>query len=229
MPVRRDRQDRGSVRRPRHHPRASTRRATTTAWTRSKRQMDARRSRPDLRQPRRLRHAVRPPQRRRRLRREPRALRRAAGRRCCRGCAPTICWSSPPITATIRRRRAPITRASTCRCWSTGARVRAGVDLGTRATFADLGQTLAELFGVGAAARTARASCRDDRDARPAGRYERVDPRTARSSASATSSRRRRPRAPTRAGGCARKPKTTSGRRSSAIAIASSTARRSAG
>jgi phosphopentomutase len=31
----------------------------------------------------------------------------------------------------------------------TGARVRAGTDLGTRATFADLGQTLAELFGVG--------------------------------------------------------------------------------
>ncbi len=31
----------------------------------------------------------------------------------------------------------------------TGARVRAGHDLGTRTTFADLGQTLAELFGVG--------------------------------------------------------------------------------
>lgn len=30
-----------------------------------------------------------------------------------------------------------------------GARVKAGVDLGTRATFADLGQTLAENFGVG--------------------------------------------------------------------------------
>ena len=30
-----------------------------------------------------------------------------------------------------------------------GARVRAGVDLGTRTTFADLGQTLAEVFGVG--------------------------------------------------------------------------------
>jgi phosphopentomutase len=29
-----------------------------------------------------------------------------------------------------------------------GARVRAGVDLGTRRTFADLGQTLAEIFGV---------------------------------------------------------------------------------
>jgi len=31
----------------------------------------------------------------------------------------------------------------------TGARVREGVDLGTRPTFADLGQTLAEVFGVG--------------------------------------------------------------------------------
>jgi phosphopentomutase len=31
----------------------------------------------------------------------------------------------------------------------TGARVRPGVDLGTRRTFADVGQTLADLFGVG--------------------------------------------------------------------------------
>ena len=31
----------------------------------------------------------------------------------------------------------------------TGRHVRAGLDLGTRTTFADLGQTLAELFGVG--------------------------------------------------------------------------------
>jgi phosphopentomutase len=34
----------------------------------------------------------------------------------------------------------------------TGAHVRPGVDLGTRTTFADLGQTLAEVFGVGALA-----------------------------------------------------------------------------
>jgi phosphopentomutase len=34
----------------------------------------------------------------------------------------------------------------------TGAHVRAGVDLGTRRTFADLGQTLADVFGVGAIA-----------------------------------------------------------------------------
>jgi len=32
---------------------------------------------------------------------------------------------------------------------ATGARVRKGADLGTRRTFADLGQTLAEVFGVG--------------------------------------------------------------------------------
>jgi phosphopentomutase len=31
----------------------------------------------------------------------------------------------------------------------TGRRVRAGVDLGTRSTFADLGQTIAANFGVG--------------------------------------------------------------------------------
>ena len=30
-----------------------------------------------------------------------------------------------------------------------GPRVRGGIDLGTRATFADLGQTIAEIFGVG--------------------------------------------------------------------------------
>jgi phosphopentomutase len=30
----------------------------------------------------------------------------------------------------------------------TGAGIRRGVDLGTRPSFADLGQTLAELFGV---------------------------------------------------------------------------------
>jgi phosphopentomutase len=31
----------------------------------------------------------------------------------------------------------------------TGASVRAGVDIGTRQTFADLGQTVADVFGVG--------------------------------------------------------------------------------
>jgi phosphopentomutase len=30
-----------------------------------------------------------------------------------------------------------------------GSRVRAGADIGVRSTFADLGQTIAEVFGVG--------------------------------------------------------------------------------
>jgi phosphopentomutase len=30
-----------------------------------------------------------------------------------------------------------------------GRRVRAGVNIGTRSTFADLGQTLADVYGVG--------------------------------------------------------------------------------
>ena len=47
-----------------------------------------------------------------------------------------------------RRRRAPTIRASTCRCWPSGALVAAGVSLGTRETFADLGQTMADNFGV---------------------------------------------------------------------------------
>ena len=64
-------------------------------------------------------------------------------------CGPTTCSSSPPITATTRRRRAPTTRASTCRCWRSAPAWRRGRDLGTRATFADLGQTLADNFGVG--------------------------------------------------------------------------------
>ena len=103
----------------------------------------------------------------------------------------------------------------------TGAGVGAASISGTRQTFADLGQTLAEIFGVGTTrarhelsaeirlrrdpSRTARSA--RARDSRAAGGQER---RLARPSA-------------------ARKPKTTSGRRSSAIAIASFTARRSAG
>ena len=48
-----------------------------------------------------------------------------------------------------RRRRAPIIRASMCRCWRRARGVKSDVDLGTRQTFADLGQTIAENFGVG--------------------------------------------------------------------------------
>ena len=57
------------------------------------RQMQRARSRPDLREPGRLRHAVRASQRRRRVRGQSRAVRRAPGASCCRGCARTICWS----------------------------------------------------------------------------------------------------------------------------------------
>ncbi len=44
-------------------------------------------------------------------------------------------------------RRPPTMRGRTCRCWSSGPRVKP-VALGSRATFADLGQTAAEYFGV---------------------------------------------------------------------------------
>ena len=65
---RRHRQDRGSVRRPRHHRARSTRPATTTGWIASSGRWRAVDRGLHLRQPRRLRHAVRPSQRRRRLR-----------------------------------------------------------------------------------------------------------------------------------------------------------------
>ena len=92
---------------------------------------------------------VRPPQRSGRLRREPRAVRRAAVAPAAAAARARPADRSPPTTATIRRRRAPITRGNTCRCSSSARRVRPGVDLGTRQTFADLGQTVAEIFGVG--------------------------------------------------------------------------------
>ena len=59
---------------------------------------------------------VRPSQRRGGLRRQHRAIRRAARSRARRSCGTPICWSSPPTTATIRRRPAPTIPASTCRC-----------------------------------------------------------------------------------------------------------------
>ena len=70
----------------------------------------------------------------------------------CRGSSRRISSSSRPITATIRRRRRPITRASTCPCLIVGEAVRPASNIGTRSTFADLGQTLAEVFGRAAAA-----------------------------------------------------------------------------
>ena len=56
------------------------------------RAMAERAARPDLRQPRRLRHRLRPPEQRRGLRDEPRAVRRAARPSCCRACGRTTCW-----------------------------------------------------------------------------------------------------------------------------------------
>ena len=100
------------------------------------------------------------------------------------------------------------------------ARVRAGVprrraasapaSTSARAqTFADLGQTLAELFGVAAAAarhelpaaRSLRSQARTDRRRRRRDSFA-----SSSSSASARSWRRRRPRAPTAAAGCAPEP-----------------------
>ena len=136
-----------------------------------------------------------------RLRREPRALRRAARR---------------AAAAAARRRPADRHRRSRQRsddaehrslararagAASSGAAVRAGVDLGARATFADLGQTLAELFGVGAAGARHQLSRRDPRRDPIVGTHDAFASNS--SSASARSWRRRRPRAPTRAAACA--------------------------
>ncbi len=63
---------------------------------------------------------LRAPQQRRGLRGEPRAVRRAACPNCCHASGPTTCWSSRRTMATTRRPRAPIIRASTCRCWRAG-------------------------------------------------------------------------------------------------------------
>ena len=118
-------------------------------------------SRPDLRQPRRLRHAVRPPQRRGRLRGEPRALRRAARARCCRALTPrdllvvTADHGNDPTTPSTdhSREHVPV--------FAVGRRGRRRTSTSASApTFADLGQTLAELFGVGPLAH-GTASCDD--------------------------------------------------------------------
>ena len=83
------------------------------------------------------------------LRGQPRALRRAAVRRCCHASAPTDLLvitadhGNDPTTPSTDHSREHVPLLVF------GPSVRAGVDLGTRQTFADLGQTLAELFGVG--------------------------------------------------------------------------------
>ena len=82
------------------------------------------------------------------LRGEPRALRCAAARLLPRCASTTFSivtadhGNDPTTPSTDHSREyVPLLVA--------GPRVRPGVDLGARATFADLGQTLAEMFGVG--------------------------------------------------------------------------------
>ena len=79
-------------------------------------------ARADLRQSRGLRHAVRSPQRHAPATPPISSASTRGSRSCFRSCAPAICSWSRPITATIRRRRARIIRASTCRCCVAGAR-----------------------------------------------------------------------------------------------------------
>ena len=133
--------------------------------------MDARRggdaddgARPDLRQPRGLRHArtatattspATPPTS---------SASTRGWSRCCRSCARddllvvTADHGNDPTTPEHRS----LARVRAAARWS-GARVAAGVDLGTRATFADLGQTLADNFGVGPLRARHELSARHDR------------------------------------------------------------------
>ena len=232
---RRDRQDRGSVRRPRHHARRSTRRATMTAWTRSSgscatvdagfiftnlvdfdtqygHRNDVAGYAANLeRFDARLGRAPADAARRRSARRHRRSRQRSddaehrsrarvrAGVRRRARACAPAPTSAPARRLPISARRSPRSSAS-ARC----ARHELSGEITARARSRTC---------VGAQRRTI-----DDHH-----------PRTARSSASARSSRRRRPRAPTRAAGCVRRRKTMSVRRFSAIATASSTARRSAG
>ena len=66
---------------------------------------------------------------------------------CWPGCARRTSLSLPPITATTRPPRPPITRARSCRCWW-WARGSGRCRIGRRRTFADVGQTVAEFLGV---------------------------------------------------------------------------------
>ena len=108
---------------------------------------------PDLRQPGGFRSAVRPPQRRRRLRRGARTVRRLAAASSKARCAEATWRSSPPTTAATRPFPAPITPASTCRCWPPARKCARGVDLGLRASLSDIGQTVAANFGAAHRAR----------------------------------------------------------------------------
>ena len=146
-PGRRDRQDQGPVRRARRD--AASRDGIRRRGHGSGGGGDARRAaRPDLGQPRGLRRACTGTATTSTATHATSSGSTRGWPTCCRSCAAPISSSSPPTTATTRRRRAPTTRASTCRCWRSGALVAAGVSLGTRETFADLGQTMADNFGV---------------------------------------------------------------------------------
>ena len=198
-----------------------TRPATTRAWIRSSQQMRDGRPRADLREPRGLRHAVRPPQRRRRATRATSSASTAGWPTCCRSCATTDLLvvtadhgNDPTTPSTDHSREYVPLLVDRARCGAASTSARG-------ATFADLGQTLAEIFGV---APLAHGTSFLERDRSRVTHLANSSKR-----ASARSWRRRRPRAPTRAAACARSAKTTSGRRFSAIAIASSTARRSGG
>ena len=198
-----DRQDQRSVRR----PRASARPFPTTSDDHGMDVLSARLAtqdaRADLREPRRLRHAVRPSQRRGRLRRQPRAIRRAAGGAAAGAARRTICWSSPPTTATIpttpstdhSREHVPLLVSGRAR--AAGRRPR---DAHRRSPISGRPWPRCSAWRRW---RTARASSRamiavDDsrttraaraRDPRAAGRQERREPRAA---------ARRRPRMPIR-------------------------------
>ena len=120
----------------------------------------------------------------------------------------TICSSSPPITATIRPPRARTIRASTCRWSRRPACARAGRHRHPQ-TFADLGQTIAENFGVGPLAHGMSFL-----EAIVSTIRESLEPREA-SNAGAQAAG-----APARAAGSVPSPRTTSARRFSTIATA---------
>jgi phosphopentomutase len=132
-------------------PRRPTRRWSTGGGGDGDRAAGAR-----LRQPRGLRRRVRAPQQRRRLRGQPRTLRRAA-----RALLPAL-GETDLLVITADHGNDPTTPSTDhsreyVPLLVAGAAVRPGpIDLGTRETFADLGQSLAALFGS-SRCRTARA------------------------------------------------------------------------
>ncbi len=171
----------------------------------------------DLRQPRGLRHPLRPPQRRGGLRGKPRALRRAAGRAAARLRPDDL------LVLTADHGNDPTT-PSTDHSREYVPLLVAGAGVGPAPTSArgrpspTWRQTLAEVFGVPGfdaahelsrrASTAAIMTIREELEARERSNW-----------------RRRPPGAPRPAAACGRSPRTTSARRSSATATASSTAR----